>query len=179
MLDAVRRFVSDRPVLTAALTLAALLSPNLVGVVLHYLGALGGASDIRLSTPLHKFLHFDLMTNGLALFAGVMVLAMMAVDRRSTGIRAIQLSCMAALALIYPLLLPAALMVASAALIAPVVTEWQRGNGLRIYPTLLLDAAVLIIPILVGALYLRLLGDGTASRARYHRRATGDAAAAA
>jgi hypothetical protein len=163
MLDAVRWFVRDRPVLTAALTLAALLSPNLVGVVLQYLGALGGAGDIRLSTPLHKFLHFDLMTNGLALFAGVLVLAMTGLDRRSTGLRAILLSCMTALALIYPLLLPAGLVVATAALLPPVVIEWRRGNGLRISPSLLLDAAVLIIPMAVGAVYLHLLSEGIAS----------------
>jgi hypothetical protein len=162
MFDVVRRFIGDRPVMASLLTLAGLLSTNLAGVLLHYLHALGGAGDIRLTTPLHKFLHFDLMTDGLALFAGVIWLALRSIEQRTPALRALIVLTLTALALIYPLLLPAALLIAGAALAAPVVTEWWSGRGFRISRALLLDLASLILPVLIGAAYLRMLGEDSA-----------------
>lgn len=163
-LEAVRRLAPDMSLNAGALlTAAALLSPNLAGIVLDYFGILGGAGDLRASTPVHKFMHFDLMSTGVALLMATIVLALSNIDARSFRIHALSLCCLAALGLIYPLLFPAAFIVTSTAIVTRIGAEWWNGRGLSIAKFDWIAAAAMALPLAVWAFYLRLLGDGVAS----------------
>lgn len=162
-LDAVRLLVGqDRVAIAAPLAMAALLSTNLAGVLLGYTGWLDGAGDIRLSTPIHKFMHFDLMSNGVALLMAAIVLALDGLASRTWGKRLLLLSCLAAVGLIYPLLFPAAFAVAGAAIAARPLCAWWQGQGLRLTRYDLIDITLLALPLAVWALYLRALSGGVA-----------------
>lgn len=160
-IDTVRRLVGDRLVMASFLVTAALLATNLAGILMSYVGLDGG--DVRMGTPIHKFLHFDLMSSGFALFFGAMLLALHTSTQRTWRLTALLLATLTAVGLIYPLLFPPAFAVAGALLAMPVLTEWWSGRGFKISGDSLLHLALLVAPLLIWALYLRMLSGGVAS----------------
>lgn len=163
MFETCRALTPGRDVLVFLVVAVLLLTPNLAGVALHYVDVLGGAGDIRTSTPLHKFLHFDLMTAGLGLLAATAALALRRLDAPSWGPDALLVTALCAVTLIYPLLAPASLALTGALLIARPLAALWRGDAIRIAGADIRMAAALVIPLTCGALYLRVLSDGGAA----------------
>ena len=158
MLDAVLLMKPARLATAAFAATAVLLSTNLAGVLASYIMSFY-SMDLRLSTPVHKFLHFDLMTTGLALFMAVLALALIGISQFRWRRWIALLLCLAALAFIYPLLLPSALVVAGAALAVPHALGWL--NGGRLWPTLeaTLAGIALALPLAALAVNLALLSN--------------------
>lgn len=124
---------------SAVATAVAMLSTNLAGVIYYlYLHGMTNSSqyfptavDIRVVTLVQKYMHFDLMTVGQALFAGAIFLAVVWLQSPSRRAGAGLIVCLAAIALVYPLLFPSGLLLAGAAWVAPHVLSLVSGKRLR------------------------------------------------
>ena len=112
--------------MASLLTAAALLSSSLLPVLASYILGPTAIGDIRVATIAQKFMHFDMMSNGEALFAGIVLLGVVAAQKFTPYVWALLWVCLTAVGLTYPLLFPAGLALSLAFLAAPVLTAWAK-----------------------------------------------------
>jgi hypothetical protein len=154
----------------------ALLTTNLAGVVLTYVVGPTGISDIRVVTLVQKFFHFDLMTNGEALFAGMIFLGIAVTQGFTWPAWLLLWLCAVAISFTYALLFPSALVLAGCMLAAPVALHlWAHGE-LRTARHTWLAGVTLIAAVLLFFVQMKLLSLGGGNR--IHPASLGSATAA-
>lgn len=153
------RFRPTAPVFSVFAATTAFLSTNLIGIVLSYFGdADWRIGETRLCSIFYKYFNVDLMTTGIALMCGAMLMAIMAAqERRRHGIYLACL-CAAALACIYPFLFPLTFAAIGMAWVGPRLVQLletkrltlERGDGSAFL--------ALVAALIVFALNIKLLG---------------------
>lgn len=139
---------------------AALLSTNLAGVLWTYVVGPAGIGDIRVVTLVQKFFHFDLMTNGEALFAGVLFLGLFLSRRFTWPVWLLIWLSIVAISFTYALLFPAALILVGCLLAAPTAVEWRDRGRIRIERHVWTAGAMVIVAVLLFVVQMKLLSLG-------------------
>jgi hypothetical protein len=137
-----------------AVTLA-VLTTNLAGVLYSYVATSWGEG--RVSTLIVKFMSFDLMNVGEALFAGmVFLIVAMKDDEGSMRAWGVLVLCAIAIGFCYPLMFPPALVLAGIALLSQQVPVWLASRSLRLSREAVLAGAGLVAAGVLFVGYLKL-----------------------